>query len=102
MKIFRTVQKIYAIVGISSTNQSSDLLFNKRVAFGSLLSGCTIISQSLYVFRVSNGFMEYMECICSTFASILIFIGFMVLVFNRTLLFESMNKIESFIDTSEW
>lgn len=102
MKIFRTVQKYYAIVGIRSTDKSteSNSIFNKRVAFGSLVSGYNIVSQFLYIIYVADDFLEYIECVCATFASIIIFVNFAAIALRKNTLFEIIDKVESLIDTS--
>lgn len=100
MNIFRTIRKQFAIVGISNTsNQSTQkMAFIKRIACSFILF-FTIVAQFLYILYVANGFMEYMEAICTFSASIIIFVSFMALAFKRTLLFESIDKIEKLVDS---
>lgn len=103
MKILQAIQKNYAILGIRSSNQSNQKYpFNiKRVFFGFSLSGSVIASQLVYTYYVANGLMEYMECICSISAAIIIFLCFVAIVVGRTTLFESIDNIENFIEKSK-
>lgn len=94
----------YATLGICPSNQPTQtypfsLLL--RVIFGFLLFGYLIVSQCVYTFYVANGFIEYVECICTTFSSIIVFVFFAAIVFRKTELFEIIENIESLIDTSE-
>lgn len=102
MKVFKVVQRHYATLGISASNRTSNFKpSKKRIVFGFLLFGGLIVSNLVYTFYVANGFMEYMECICATSATIIIFICFAAIVYRRTLLFENIDNIEKLIDTSE-
>lgn len=102
LQIFQTVQRQYAILGISSSHQSNRKYpFSERVLFGFLLFGCNIVSHAVYIFHVADGFMEYVECICVTSGSILIYIGFAAIVLGQTAIFETIDKIGKLIDTSE-
>lgn len=102
MKIFEIVQKQYAIMGISSSNQMTRKLpFNKRIVFGFLLFGCLILSQFVYIYVVVNGFIEYVECICSFISSVIMFVSFAATVFGETTIFECIDNLEILIDTSK-
>lgn len=98
MKIFRDIQKQYAMVGISSTRKHS---FNTRVIIGLLLFACIMTSHFLYIVRVANGFLEYMVCIGSLCGNLITFISFAAIVFKQSLLFESIDDIEKLIGTSK-
>lgn len=102
MRFFQTIRKQYAIMGISSSNQwTPELPFSERVLLGFLLFGCAIISHLVYTFHVADGFIEYVECICTTSASIIVFICFVAIVLRKTKLFETIDNIKKLIDTSE-
>lgn len=103
MKIFKEIQRQYAILGIRSPQQSTQKYpVSKRALVGFLLFGCNFVSHFVYIFHVANGFLEQMECICATYASILIFVCFATIVFKRTLLFKTIDRIERLVDKSEW
>lgn len=102
MDIFRTIQTKLAVLGINSSNQAIlKNAFNRRVLFGFLLFGCTVISELMYIFHVASGFMESMDIISATFGSILVFVSFATMVSKRTSLFESINNLEKFIGASK-
>lgn len=99
MKIFRTIQERYAILGIIPLNQT--IPFNTRVLRGFALFGCSLVSHMVYIFRMDNDFMKFVEGICSTFGSVIVLVCFTAIAFKKELLFECIGKIEELIDTSE-
>lgn len=102
MKIFRIIQKQYAILGISSpTEPTQRLLFITRVPFGFLIFGCLAASGFVYIFRVANGFMEYMACISSIFAGIVEFSCLARIALKKTKIFEIIDNIEKLIYASK-
>lgn len=102
MKIFEIVQKQYAVLGISSSQQSTETYpISKKVFLGLLLFGYTTVSEFVYTFYMSRDFMEYVECICSLSGNIIIFICFAAVVIRERAIFEMIGNIEKFIDTSK-
>lgn len=102
MNFFRIIRTKYAILGISFENQlAQNCPANKRILFGFLLFGSVIVLQLMYIFYVASGFTEFVICISTTYATIIIFVAFATIVFKRTLLFDNIKKVEKFIDTSE-
>lgn len=101
MKVFRTIRNKFAFLDICPSNQSTwQNPFNKRV-LGFILLGGNIVSHVVYIFRVANDFLEFVECLNSTFASIIISVCFVAIVFRKTTLFNSIDNIEKVIDASE-
>ena len=102
MKIFQIIQKQYAILGISSPNQSAQKNpSNERTTLGFLIFAWNIVSQFVYIFYVASGFMEYVDCISSTCAGIITFVCFAAIVFRKTTLFKNIENMEQLIDKSE-
>lgn len=102
MKLLEKVQRYYTILGIYSTHQlvqKSPL--NRRAFIAFSIFGSVIISQFIYTFHVSNGFLEYVDSICATFGSIVTFVCFAAVYFRRTTTFGSIDHIERLIDRSE-
>lgn len=104
MKIFQTLQKQYAMVGISRSSNLSNqnYSFNSRTLIGFFIFGWSIFSHFMYIFYVANGFMEYMQGVCTTSASFLIFVGFAAIFFRKATLFKSIVNIEGLIDAREF
>lgn len=102
MKIFRTIQKQYAVLGISASEQLiQKYAVSGKELVGFLLFGCLIISQLIYIFRVANGFMEYIVCICSVSGGIIVFVCFAAIVFEKVTVFACIDSIEKLIDISK-
>lgn len=101
MKVFRTVQKKYEFLGICPSNESTqENAFNKRI-IGFFLFGTNFALHVLYIIHEAHGYMDYMECINSTFTSIITSVCFGAIAFRKTELFECITNIEKFIDASE-
>lgn len=102
MKIFKTVRKKYAIVGIRPSNRLIQRYsFNEREFIGFFILGCTAASYFMYIFREARGFIEYMESICAFSASIIMFVSFASVSIKKAALFTSIDKIEKLIETSK-
>lgn len=102
MKALTITQKHYAILGINSSNESTEkLTFNNRILFGFFLFGFTAACQFMFILFVANGFMEYMDCVCSLSATVLIFVCFAANVFRKATLFECIHNIEKLINASK-
>lgn len=97
MKIFEILQQNYKLLGIEPSNQ----LVNKRVLFAYMFYAYFIASQCAYIFHVANGFMEYVEGICATSSSVIIFICFTAVAFKKTTLFKIIDNAKKLIATSE-
>lgn len=53
------------------------------------------------MFHVASGFMDYMDGICATSATIFMLIAFAAIVFRQTTLFKSIGSIKKLIDDGE-
>lgn len=102
MNIFKLVQTYYLALGIGPSNHLiRELPFNRKILSGFLLFGSVLASQCVYMYRVANVFTEYVNCICSMSASIIVIVCFASVAFQKTLLFEMIKNIEKLIDASE-
>lgn len=101
MKIFQFLQKQLAIAGIcNATSNESTINLARMTIVGGVLFYC-VISLFVYIIHVASGFMEYVECICVASGSIILFVWFAAIVYQKTALFECIDKIQKLIDTSE-
>lgn len=101
MKILQKVQKQFALVGISPSSDHSTELFNKKIFVGFFLYGYPIVSQIIYIVQVANGFIEYVECVCATAASTIVFVCFASIVLRKAAVFKLIDDVEKLIDTSK-
>lgn len=102
MKVFKLVQRHYATLGISSSNQwTQKSPFSPRELFVFSLFGCALISHFVYIFRVADGFMDYMVSLCSTSAGFMGIICFAAIDLRKSKLFECTDNMEKLIETSE-
>lgn len=102
LEIFHTIRRQYAILGISSSNQwTQEYPLNERILLIFIFLECVIVSQFMYTFRLSHGFLEFMEGTCTTAGSALIFVCFAAVVFRQTTLFEGIGNFEKLINSSK-
>lgn len=102
VKVFEIVQRHYAALGIRPTNHSSAKCpINKRVLTTISFLLCSIVLHAVYMFQMAAGFMEFVECICTTYASCMITGCFTIIVLQKDSLFESIGNLEKLIDTRE-
>lgn len=100
MKIFEVVQRNYATLGISLENPWTQKYPWIEQVLPFLLFGAIIFSHLMYIFYLANGFMEYVNCVCTTAATTIIFVCIMAVVLRKTTLFESIENLGKPIDTS--
>lgn len=101
MKVFQKLSRQYAILGIRSNATNPKHAFNERIHAGFFLFGCIIVTKFIYIFRVANAYMEYMECVSTTSGSIIVAVIYTHTVIISDEIFEVFGKIEQFIETSE-
>lgn len=99
MKIFQILQRRYATLGMSPSQQSPQKYpFNERILFGFLLFALSIPSQIVYIFNMNGGFMDYMECVCTFSASVVICVCFASTILRKTLVFKIIDDMEKLLD----
>lgn len=100
MKVFQRLQKQYAILGVTLSNQ--ELPLNAvRLSFGFLSFVYIYISKFIYTLHVANGFLEYLNCACSMCANLIVFVCFATIISKRTLLFQCIENAEKLFDSSK-
>lgn len=99
MKVFREIQSNLAILGITEDQSTQNHPFNGKILMGMLISSYSIISHFLYILHEAKGFDKYIECICSTSASILIATCFGAMVFKLATLFKLIERKVDLIAT---
>lgn len=102
MKIFKAIQRRYATLGFSPSNQTTERWpVNKRILAALLLLAYLILAQLVHLFSFASGFMEYVVSITLTSASFITFVSFAAIVYRKTTLFDCIENIEKTIETSE-
>lgn len=101
MKVFHKIQANLEILGITKNQSLQNDPFNGKKLMGILIFSYSIVSHFLYILFNAKSFEEYIECICSTSASVLITTCFAAMTFKMTTLFKLIEKKEDLINTSE-
>lgn len=102
MKFFITFQEKFGILGLRPSNESTqNCLSNRRLLFGFTLSSCSVVLHFMSIFYVATDFLEYMEGVCTTSASMLVFVFFVAIVSRRASVFKSIDDIGKLIDSSK-
>lgn len=102
LKVLQSAQKQFANVGIVKSNQAPSVYaFNKTILVGFFMLGGSVVAQIVYISHVANGFMDYVNSICSTSSAIIIFVCFAAIILRREAIFECIDKTEKIIHSSE-
>lgn len=99
-KLFRTIQKNYARLGIVP-NQSKCFRAKFCLVMACLVYCSSTTSSVLFLIFEANTFTEFVNNIYITSAAIMINIFFIVIIIERDKLFEFIINIENLIDESE-
>lgn len=100
MKIFHSIQKNFAILGVDLYQSKQDHAFNQRnvmvlIIFGlSLISGCVSVSHA-------NTFSEYINAFHIGVTVAFGGLTFAIVMYQMKLLFAFIESIEKLIDESE-
>lgn len=98
MKLFQTIQKNHAIVGIRS-NQTHAINGRVVVTFSIYVLGFT--SCAIYLFHEANTFFEYSSNMFLTTGLIMIIVVYAIIFFKITKLFELISDCERVFDRSK-
>lgn len=102
MNFFRFAKKHFAIIGLSSSHQFFRVeSINVRIIFGFLIFVYPCVSQIIYIDQVADSFIEYVQSVCTTAASIIVCICFASFILRRAIIFELIKNIEELVDTSK-
>lgn len=108
MKLFQSVQKNFAVLGIIRPSQpiQTQYHFNKKILKISLWFCLEFILNGTFLAFVACTFREYTHTIYTTSASIMVIIYYAILVFKTAKLFELIDNFEKVfekvIDGSEY
>lgn len=101
IRIFQTVQKNFAFLGISPALMDQPYPFNRRILFGCLIFGSALISVFISIIFEANTFWEFSQS--AFFGSVLVsgILALLFLVFRVPRLFKLIASFEHVIETSE-
>lgn len=100
MKLFQFTQKIYAMMGISSS--PSVRAINGKTVITFLLYGFGAISTGLFLSQEATTFNEFTEAIYICSAFIIIGLAFACMKINSGMLFKFIGNFEKIIEMSEF
>lgn len=100
MKIFETIQKHLAILGINPNE--SHLRHNWKISLGFFVFGLCIILNVIFIFSIENvTLMNYMEFFNVSTSLILVCHSMATIVLQRVELFEFIDSIEKLVNKSK-
>lgn len=102
IKIFKTVRKYFAIMGITPVLVDQSYPFNLGIIFGYLLFGSAITSLFIFIIFEAETFWEFSQSIFTCSAMILGICCLLILVFRVRILFKFIASFENVINTSEY
>lgn len=101
MKIFQSIQRCLAVLGLKSHDTIQTHSINIESVTSFLVFSMCIISNTVYLVREANSFFEYVESFYVTFAASISFEIFAFFTWKMTELFEFINNMETIIQHSE-
>lgn len=101
MKLFETVLKNYAILGISLDQSIQKYPFNIKILMTFTVLCLTIFLHVMHIIYVASNIKERMESITTTSGSLIISIFFVTIVFKMRTVFNCINSFEDIIAMSE-
>lgn len=99
--ICETVQKYFAMLGISASQSIQKHPFNIQNLAVSCVFGITIIDGTIYIFHVADTFKEYTEAVYFTSTTAINASIFASFVWKMSKMFESVDYLEDIIQKSE-
>lgn len=101
MKIFQTIQKNFAMLGISAnqTRERSSINFKNSIAFVLIL--LNFCSQFINLIFLADNFEEYTICIYAFFTVMMFEMEFGIHVWKMTKLFKFIENFQRLIESSE-
>lgn len=102
LKAFKTVQKNFAMIGISPELLTQSYPLNGKILMSFLLiiSGITFVC--VYLFTEAKTFFEHTQSICNASIGLLIFFALAILILKVEKLFEFIDRCDSILNTRKW
>lgn len=99
MKIFQTIQKNHAIVGIVPRKQNQS--FNGRLVVTFSLFGLSFTSSAIFLFYKANSFLDYSNNMYITTGQAMLFIVCTIIIFKKAKLFQFIDHLEKSLNQSK-
>lgn len=101
VKVFQTIQRQFAILGINSDLIDKPYPFNRRIFIGFLILYSAFSSYLIFIIYEADTFYECAQSIY--FSSVVILVAFclMILLFRVHKLFKLITSVQNVIETSE-
>lgn len=101
IQIFQSTKEYLAILGITSNLMVQTYPFNRKILIGYLILGVALICNLVFVIFEKKTFWEFTQSIYFSSDALVCTLGFTVLVFRLSTLFEAIVTLESAINASE-
>lgn len=101
MKIFRSIQENFAILGVNPNQLTKKNNINVKNLISLFFHGFIIIAYLLYLARIANSFREYTDGIFATSAVLVCGASMIIIVWKMPKLFKLIDKLENVINCSE-
>lgn len=101
IKIFRTLQKNFDFLGITSFQSTQKSPFNSRNSISLLLHGIFVVSAIMYVLCDAYSFVEYTNGINNTLSLIVTTASFVIVIWIMEKWFKFIDHLERIVFESE-
>lgn len=101
MKLFKTTQKNFAMIGITPELVTQSYPINWKICMGFLILGSAFISAFAYVFNYADTFFEYTQSIFIGFVVAFAISILLIPILKVEKLFEMINRFDSISNMSK-
>lgn len=101
IKLFRTIQTNFALLGISSHQSVQQCPFNVRNLLTIFSIGFSAISTTINLLYIASSFKEYADSVYVTSSAVLTFVIYLLFVWKMRLIFELVDDLEKTCNESE-
>lgn len=101
MKLFQSVQRSFALVGITSGQSNGPKQFNWKISIAICSYSAQAIAFNVYLFHIATTFWEYTDNIFINSAASAVVTGFTIVAFNKPKFFGFIDSCETFVVKSK-
>lgn len=102
LKAFKTIQKNFAMIGISAKLVTQSYPLNEKIFMGFLLFGSVTVFTSVYILNYAETFFEYTQSVYLACVAIFFTTELLISILKVDTLFEFMERADCMMNTSKW
>lgn len=101
MKLFKSIQKHFAVVGISSRHANQKHLLNAKNVTATIIFGLTFTVKAMYLVHGAEQFEEYIAALFVVTALVSITVCFAIFIWKMPNVFQLIDTFEKTVNESK-